>query len=260
MTWEELARGYRAARLELSLSTQRRIQSWLEHFSNWANRQQLERPEQLRREHLERYHQTLLWSPSVRGQLYAPNSVGQALQMIRAALRWAAEQESQPDPCAGWLQPRAIQPVPRCLTRDQVHRLLNSPRSDHPLGRRDQAILAMLYSLGLPHSVCIGLDVGQLDLAARSLAVGPRRMSLGAVLEAALTLYLNQSRPQLVRNPHEPALFLTKHGRRLSLITARVMMKQHARAAGLNGVTARILARSSTAHAEELMQRLLFSS
>lgn len=258
MTWEELAQGYLAARSELSASTRDLLQRWLTHFTAWARSQQLEHPDQLEPEHLERYHQALLWSPNARGQLYAPNSVGQALQMVRAALRWGAQQEGQADPCRGWLQPRALQPPRLRLTREEVQRLLNVPPTDEPLGLRNRALLATIYSLGLPHSTCSALDVDHLDLAERTLTAGLRRLTLGAILEASLELYVRDSRPKLVHDDAERALFVTPGGRRLAPADSSAMLHQVALAAALPGVTAKVLARAGATHAEEMVQRFLF--
>jgi integrase/recombinase XerC len=69
--------------------------------------------------------------------------------------------------------------------REGFRRLLNAiPDVDTPKGRRDRAVLRLLYDLGLRRAEVCGLDVGDYDRATGTIAV----LGKGRTQKAALTL------------------------------------------------------------------------
>jgi len=75
------------------------------------------------------------------------------------------------DPTAFVGTPRREQKLPAHLTEDEMTALLATPDADHPLGRRDRAILELFYASGLRLSELCGLEVGDVDLSARMVRV-----------------------------------------------------------------------------------------
>ena len=72
------------------------------------------------------------------------------------------------DPTAELRGPRKGQRLPKVLSRDQVARLMASPRGDDPLALRDRALLELMYACGLRASEAIDLE-----LVRRGLRGGP---------------------------------------------------------------------------------------
>ena len=135
-------------------------------------------------------------------------------------------------------------PLPRLvLSPAQAARLMEAPKPHTKTGQRDRAIIETLYGTGVRRGECVRLDVSDLDLEERTLLVRDgkgrkdRLVPIPGRAAAALTTYLRDVRPELVRNPVERALFLTAWwGRRLSEVSLSFLLRGHARKAGLRGV------------------------
>ena len=129
--------------------------------------------------------------------------------------------------------PRAV------LNEGQARRLVAAPSSWKPLGKRDRAILETLYGCALRVSECERLDLTDLDLVKGEILVKDGKGRKDRVVPvvgravAALEVYLSEARPELVRDPRERALFLTRHGRRLGIQVIQNLVRNHARAAGI---------------------------
>jgi site-specific recombinase XerD len=129
--------------------------------------------------------------------------------------------------------PRAV------LNEGQARRLVAAPSSWTPLGKRDRAILETLYGCALRVSECERLDLADLDLAKGEILVrdgkGKKDRLVPVVGRAvvALGVYLAEARPALVRDARERAIFLSRHGRRLGIQVIQNLVRNHARAAGI---------------------------
>jgi integrase/recombinase XerC len=67
--------------------------------------------------------------------------------------------------------PKREQKIPRHLDVDEMNRLLETPDVSQPLGRRDRAILELLYASGLRLSELTGLDLEDVNLGSRMVRV-----------------------------------------------------------------------------------------
>jgi len=99
-----------------------------------------------------------------------------------------------------------------------MKQLLELP-GNSPLDLRDQAMMELLYSSGLRLAELVSVDLGDLDLPDAMLEVTgkgskSRRLPVGRKACEALQHWL-EVRPQLARD-HEPALFVSQRGSRLS--------------------------------------------
>jgi integrase/recombinase XerD len=129
-------------------------------------------------------------------------------------------QPGHPDPTAGLEPPRQERKLPDVLSLDEIERLLDAPDPDTPLGRRDRALLELLYATGMRVSELIPLRQEQLMLdtaLVRVISRGPRErlVPLGRRAIERLRLYLERARPQ-VADPTEPVVFLNARGGHLS--------------------------------------------
>jgi integrase/recombinase XerD len=129
----------------------------------------------------------------------------------------------------------------RVLSEAEARRLMQAPSPWSVVGQRDAALLEVLYGCGLRRGECVRLDVGDLDLG-QGLALvrsgkgkKDRVVPLAGRAAAALDRYLRESRPELLENSRDGALFLSKYGRRLSASHLGAIVKKHAQAAGLKG-------------------------
>jgi integrase/recombinase XerD len=143
--------------------------------------------------------------------------------------------------------------LPRAISERDTCRLMTAPDSWTVFGRRDRALLELLYGTGLRMTECVRLDLMDVDLAQGVLLVRDgkgrkdRLLPIPGRARAALELYLQDSRPELVRASHEPAVFLSRYGWRLSGVALRKLVRSHGRAIGIK-VSCHVLRHSCATH------------
>jgi integrase/recombinase XerC len=165
----------------------------------------------------------------------SPRSVARRLSAVRSFLR--------AEIAAGRLRvnvgvhvqaPKPSRRLPGTLDADQVARLLAIPGGED-LTVRDRAILELFYSSGLRLAELIGLDVGDLDLADRTVRVTgkgtkTRIVPVGRYAIDAVREWL-PVRAGLAAGA-ERALFVSKNGRRLAPRTVQARISHWARRQG----------------------------
>jgi integrase/recombinase XerD len=139
------------------------------------------------------------------------------------------------------------------LTEAQARRLVAAPFPGSAIGKRDRAILETLYGTGLRLGEAVRADVLDLDLHQGVLLVRngkgrkDRMVPVPGRAAFALDTYLTDARLQLVRGVPDPALFLSRYGRRLSAIGLRALVVRHGRAVGL-ALTPHVLRHACATH------------
>lgn len=99
-------------------------------------------------------------------------SAARKLAAIRTFIRYLKrEGVLEEDPGLLVATPRREVKMPAHLDIDEMGRLLETPDADTPLGRRDRAILELFYASGLRLSELVGLELDDLNLAARLVRV-----------------------------------------------------------------------------------------
>jgi integrase/recombinase XerD len=142
------------------------------------------------------------------------------------------------DPTASLSAPRRGKKLPQVLTRGEVERLLTQPRGTEPTALRDRALLELMYACGLRASEAIGLDVSDVDLEdgvlrARGKGSKERLVPIGQSALAAVRVYLERGRPQLVKRRPEPRLFVNFRGGQLTRQGLYKIVRRNAQGAGL---------------------------
>jgi len=125
------------------------------------------------------------------------------------------------DPTADVPLPRRPDALPHALTVDEVKSVLAARDGTSPAELRDLALLTWLYASGMRVSEVCGLELGDLDPVggfARCVGKGSKErfVQIGRVAWERVRRYLAEARPQLVRDPSEPALFVSGRGGRYS--------------------------------------------
>ncbi len=199
--------------------------------------------------HAVRAHHVRSWAAQLHRLGLAPRSIAIALSAWRGYYRWLGRSgQVAANPVDGVRAPKAGKPLPKALAVDQAvalaeHRGRVPERSDPAFTLRDHAIVELLYGCGLRVAELTGLDarpgpdaLGWIDAAdglAHVLGKGSKRRSVpvGAPALRALEAWL-MVRGRLA-DPHEPALFVSRAGGRLSDSQLRLRLKQQAIAAGM---------------------------
>ncbi len=171
---------------------------------------------------------------------YVKPSVSRKLTALRAFYKFLADRgDVDRDHTDLVSSPRLDRRLPVVATRREIEDLLDMPDTTSVGGRRDRALLEVLYSAGLRVAEVCSLDVDDIEFPARELRVTgkgskERVALLGRPALAALDEYLRRSRPALEHRPAEQALFLNRYGGRLSVRSVERLVKRYALKAGLD--------------------------
>ncbi len=116
---------------------------------------------------------------SVRAHLAGLNTAGKArssvarkLSALKTFVRYLRREELiEHDPTAMAVAPKRDQTIPVFLSEPEITRLIETPDTGDPLGRRDRAILELFYASGLRLSELVAIDLEDLNLAGRMVRV-----------------------------------------------------------------------------------------
>jgi len=131
--------------------------------------------------------------------------------------------------------PRAV------LNQRQARRLMEAPDPSTPRGKRDCAVLELLYGAAIRVGECERLNLEDLDLTRGLVMIRTGKGRKDRVVPvvgravAAVDLYLREARASMVKDPHERALFLaSRRGTRFSVASIQALVRANAKAAGLD--------------------------
>ncbi len=170
----------------------------------------------------------------------APSTLARKVACVRSFYRHLRmEGVIEHDPTAELKGPRKGQRLPRVLSRDQVAKLLASPRGSDPLSLRDRGLLELMYACGLRASEAIGLELGDVDfeeglLRARGKGSKERIVPIGSTALAAVGSYCRSARPVLLGQGVQSRLFLNRRGAPLTRQGLYKIVQGHARRVGLD--------------------------
>ena len=130
--------------------------------------------------------------------------------------------------------------LPRVLARDQVAALLDRIPARTPLEVRDRALFELAYSCGLRAEEIVSLELGDPDFDSETIRTTgkgskTRIVPIGEPAQRALRRYLDTARHALGPGPEEPALFISRRGRRLSSSDVRRRLQKWVREAAVAG-------------------------
>jgi site-specific recombinase XerD len=184
-------------------------------FVEWAGKQGLG-PGDIRHRDVRRYAAGL----SAAGA--APATVARKLAAIRGLYGFLVRTErAGQNPAELVSSPKRSEKLPKVLSTEQMRSLLERIPARTPLELRDRAMLELAYSCGLRCEEIVNLNQRAIDFESERLRVlgkgsKERLLPVGEPAQRALRRYLERGRRALATDPREPALFLSKSGRRLS--------------------------------------------
>jgi integrase/recombinase XerD len=189
---------------------------------------------------------------------YAEATVARKIAAIKAFFAYLHQVEGvvkqNPTDNVGFRVPKSL---PKPLSIKEVDELLEQPaRQATPEARRDKAMLELLYATGMRVTELVSLDVGHVHVSPRAphvrcLGKGSKERTIPIHKDAltALQDYLNDGRLQLVKNKHQPALFVNRRGDRLTRQGFWLILKGYARKAAITkSVTPHTLRHSFATH------------
>ena len=192
-----------------------------------------------------RTHHIRRFAAQMHGAGLAPRSIALVLSAWRGFYRWLGRDGLvAANPVDGVRAPRLAQPLPKALSVDHAVALVaHRDSADTALAVRDACIAELLYGCGLRVGELVGLDVvasgaaaGWIDApdaSAHVLGKGGKRRAVpvGAPALAALERWLAARAG--IAGADEPALLVSRRGRRLTASQVRSRLKALAIAAGV---------------------------
>lgn len=186
---------------------------------------------------------------------YVRRSVTRKLSTVRIFLSWLIKLGvliHDPIPPKGII--KSEKRLPDYLTQSEVVKLLDTPDSSTNLGVRDKAILELLYSSGLRVSEIININMEDLNLNTLEIKIfgkgSKQRVGIiGKIASKYINIYIRKSRPKLLSQELNNALFLNRYGNRLSQRSIQSKIKIYSVKAGLRaGVHVHTLRHSFATH------------
>ena len=215
----------------------------------YLKRLQIENWQQVTREHITDYLQEMR-----EGQAYRPTTIARKLAALKAFFRYMQNTGIiTSDPIEKLDAPRVQRELPHVLSQEQIASLFRQVKVETPAGQRDLAMLHILCATGMRVSELVSLNLADFD-AELATIVCPGRSSrskrervlpLSPETVEATEHYLATARPLLVtRHPEEQALFLNRHGERLTRQGFWLIIKSYARQANIAEITPHMLRHS----------------
>ncbi len=143
--------------------------------------------------------------------------------------------------------------LPSVLTGKEVNLLLDQPDLGDEKGCRDKAMLELLYATGIRVSELIDLDLEDVNLSAGLIRCRSgekeRLIPMYPAAVRALSVYIRDVRPMIIREEKETALFVNMEGGRMSRQGFWKLVKSYGEKAGIEKeITARTLRHSFAVH------------
>src|SRR3954463_4200392 len=181
------------------------------------------------------------WAARVSSAGAAPRTVARKMASARAFFRVLVEHgELRANPADLLPSPKLPQRLPRTLKPHEVARLLDRIPATTPLELRDRAMFEIAYGCGLRTEEIVNLELRSVEFDAEQLRVlgkgsKTRFVPVGEPALRSVARYLERGRGALAGDSGEPALFLSKTGRRLSTSDIRRRLRVWARHAAAQG-------------------------
>lgn len=166
-------------------------------------------------------------------------SQARVLSSLRSFFSWCIEEgEIESDPCARIDMPKLGKYIPSVLSVDEVTRIIESVAPEGEKGKRDRAILEVLYGCGLRVSEAASLRISGIWFKEGFVSIvgkgdKQRLVPLGETASDAIKAYLEE-RPAPADRSFSDVLFLNHRGRPLSRVSIFKLVKTQAMAAGID--------------------------
>jgi len=174
------------------------------------------------------------------GRELKATSIARKISAIRGFhLHLVEAGKTQQDPTINLESPKTSRPLPSVLDyENEVKKLLEQPDLSTVLGKRDKALLELLYGCGLRISEAINLKLSDLALRERFIVVmgkGSKQRVVPMGKEAAFWVknYLVKGRAKLAKGHSQNFVFLNQHGRKLSRMGAWKILKSYVKKVGI---------------------------
>ncbi|HYP27989.1 MAG TPA: tyrosine recombinase XerC [Blastocatellia bacterium] len=166
-------------------------------------------------------------------------SIARKLATLRTFFKFLCrEQVLEMNPARLVASPRLEKKLPKVISFEDVVRFIETPDTDTVLGKRDRAILELLYASGVRVAELAGLNLEDIDFTHDSIRVRgkgrkERIVPFGSPAKDALQKYMGVRGELLVEAPEDmrdpSALFLNYQGTRITTRSVGRMIDKYVR-------------------------------
>lgn len=149
---------------------------------------------------------------------YARASVSRKISSLRSFFHFLVrEKKVSENPFAFVSQPRAEKRLPKFFYEEELEKLFDSCDTSTPLGKRNLALLELLYATGIRVSECAQIQLRDIDFYLATLLVRgkgskERYVPFGSFAHEALQSYIQDAREALLNGKEHSYLFVNFRG------------------------------------------------
>ena len=189
----------------------------------------------------------------------AAATLSRKISVLKTFFRFLVENDDIPRNLADAIdQPGVRHTRPRILSIDEIDRMIASVDNSRPMGKRDKAMLELMYSAGLKVGEIIRLGPGDIDLRSSVVSAGnedegtSRKIPFGEKAREALVDWIVMGRERYVAALEDAPVFVNTRGKGLTRQSVWKLVKRYAADAQIRGeVTPGMLRHSFAAHLME---------
>jgi len=177
----------------------------------------------------------------LRDRDYCKSTTARKLATLRSFFKFCMKRGYvQSNPLATIRTPKQDKRLPKFLEEDQVRKLLETPDVSTLLGARDRAMLETMYSTGVRVSELVDLNIQDIDFVGECLHIRGKgkKERITPIAPTALAwirryMDLRRADPRAA-SFNQQAVFVNKHGQRLSTRSVRRKLDKYLTIAGLD--------------------------
>lgn len=161
------------------------------------------------------------------------SSIERKIVAIRSFFRYLCKEGIlNSNPASAISLPKKEKRLPKYLSVDEIFHFLNSPDKTTPQGKRDSAILELLYATGIRVSELVGLNLNDVDFREMTIRVigkgkKERLLPFGSKALETMKEYLLVFSPKREKGPSPDAFFLNLRGGRLTSRSVRRIVDKY---------------------------------
>ncbi len=162
----------------------------------------------------------------------ARTSISRKISSIRSFFRFLNREHNVDDaPFRSLYHPKKEERLPSFFYEEELQQLFEKSKGTEPMQVRNMALLELLYATGIRVSECVAVELGDIDFhysIIRVMGKGrkERIIPFGQYAHDALVLYIEQVRPQLMKNKDHQKVFVNMRGGELTARGVRYILSE----------------------------------
>lgn len=164
---------------------------------------------------------------------YARTTMARKIACLRAFYLFANEKGMiTENPTLLLASPKLPKRLPKALQEHEIQELLNAPDTSTDKGKRDSAVLELLYASGMRVAELCSLKISDIEFSQGYAVVTgkgnkQRIVPIHPLAISKLKIWINESRPHLCKSAND-SVFISNRGNTLSTDAVRRIVKQAA--------------------------------